>query len=259
MEEAALYELFSRVPNSNFSHEVLSVCHSDLAVLPVEGLGWTDLGEPERVRSALKVNLGQSDEDLLRGEQRAESDSMIFEQASTQTNQTNSALVSRAKQAYKWAEGLIMFSPSSPPLNMNSSAGHILYVEDNEDTRVLVTYVLALSNYTVVAAENHDDAIRLARAERFDLYLIDHWMVGGSGIELCQKLREFDPQTPIPFYSGVGYERDKQQALAAGAQGYLVKPAENEVLIKEVSRAISAAKENKLESAGREPTSTLTL
>jgi mannose-1-phosphate guanylyltransferase len=101
MEEAAIYELFSSVPDRNFSHEVLSVCPSALAVLPMVGLGWTDLGEPERVHSALKVNLGQSDEDLRRGEQRAESDSMIFEQASTQTNQTNSALVSQAKQAYK--------------------------------------------------------------------------------------------------------------------------------------------------------------
>jgi DNA-binding response OmpR family regulator len=142
---------------------------------------------------------------------------------------------------------------------MNSSAGHILYVEDNGDTRELVTYVLTLSNYTVVAAENYDDALRLARAESFDLYLIDNWMVGGSGIELCQKLREFDPHTPVLFYSGTAYERDKQEAFAAGAQGYLVKPAENEVLVEEVSRIISAAKENKLEAAGREPASTLRL
>jgi mannose-1-phosphate guanylyltransferase len=58
MEQAALYELFSSVPDSNFSYEVLSVCPSDLAVFPVEGLGWTDLGEPERVLSALKLKLG---------------------------------------------------------------------------------------------------------------------------------------------------------------------------------------------------------
>jgi mannose-1-phosphate guanylyltransferase len=57
MEEPALYELFSSVTASDFSCEVLSVCPSDLAVFPVEGLGWTDLGEPERVLSALKVKL----------------------------------------------------------------------------------------------------------------------------------------------------------------------------------------------------------
>ena len=58
IEEAALGELWSSVPASDFSQEVLAVCPSDLAVFPVEGLGWTDLGEPERVLSALKLQLG---------------------------------------------------------------------------------------------------------------------------------------------------------------------------------------------------------
>ena len=57
-EAAALDELLSSAPASDFSHEVLSVCPSDLAVFPVEGLGWTDLGEPERVLSALNLPLG---------------------------------------------------------------------------------------------------------------------------------------------------------------------------------------------------------
>jgi len=46
---------------------------------------------------------------------------------------------------------------------MKSSAGHILYVEDDEDTRDLVTYVLANSRYTVVAAADGDEALELAR------------------------------------------------------------------------------------------------
>jgi len=58
MEEAALDALWSSVPASDFSQEVLAVCPSDLAVFPVEGLGWTDLGEPERVLSALNLPLG---------------------------------------------------------------------------------------------------------------------------------------------------------------------------------------------------------
>ena len=127
-------------------------------------------------------------------------------------------------------------------LRSSSSIGTILYVEDDEDTRELVALMLAGSNYQVVPAENHDDALLLARANQFDLYLIDNWLPGGSGIDLCKKLREFNSWTPILFYSGEAYERDKQQALAAGAQGYLVKPVDNDELIKEVSRIISAAK-----------------
>lgn len=115
----------------------------------------------------------------------------------------------------------------------------ILYIEDDEDTRELVIYVLARSNYKVLPAENYDDALRLARANQFDLYLIDNWMSGGSGIDLCRRLREFNPWTPILVYSGAAYERDKQQAFAAGAQGYLVKPADNDELVSAVSRLIS--------------------
>ena len=125
---------------------------------------------------------------------------------------------------------------------MKPAAGHILYVEDDEDIRYLVTFLLTLSDYNVVAARDYDDALLLAREGRFDLYLIDNWLVGGSGIELCRRLRELDPRTPVLFYSGAAYERDKQQAFAAGAQGYLVKPADNDELVEEVSRIISAGR-----------------
>src|SRR6266446_8133595 len=124
-------------------------------------------------------------------------------------------------------------------LRFSSSVNRILYMEDDEDTRELVTYLLARSNYEVVPAENYDDALLLARANQFDLYLIDNWMSGGSGIDLCKKLREFNPWTPILFYSGAAYESDKQQAFAAGAQAYLVKPVDNDELIEQVSRLIS--------------------
>jgi DNA-binding response OmpR family regulator len=129
---------------------------------------------------------------------------------------------------------------------MKAPGGHILYVEDDADTRELVTCVLAMNNYKVVAAENCDDALMLARSSQFDLYLIDNWMSECSGIDLCKKLREFNLRTPILFYSGAAYERDKQQAFAAGAQGYLVKPVDNDELIAEVFRIISAARRTKV-------------
>jgi mannose-1-phosphate guanylyltransferase len=54
LEAGSLGALFSRVPASNFSHDVLAVRSADLAVLPLRGSGWTDLGEPQRVVSALR-------------------------------------------------------------------------------------------------------------------------------------------------------------------------------------------------------------
>jgi mannose-1-phosphate guanylyltransferase len=54
-EESALRELYSKIQVGNFSDDVLSVSPSFLAVLPIPGSGWTDLGEPERARSALRL------------------------------------------------------------------------------------------------------------------------------------------------------------------------------------------------------------
>ena len=100
---------------------------------------------------------------------------------------------------------------------MKTSVGNILYVEDDQDTRELVTCVLTMNNYRIVSADNCDGALMLARSSQFDLYLIDNWMAECTGIDLCKKLREFDALTPILFYSGAAYEADKQQAFAAGA------------------------------------------
>lgn len=115
---------------------------------------------------------------------------------------------------------------------------NVLYVEDDADTRELVALVLGLENYKVVAAGNADEALRLARAMQFDLYILDNWMPGGSGIDLCRKLRESDATTPIIFFSGAAYECDKLEALASGAQAYLTKPVDNDTLIETVARVI---------------------
>lgn len=47
-------DIYTSVAPSSFSHQVLSTCPRNLAVLPAHRLGWTDLGEPKRVLSALQ-------------------------------------------------------------------------------------------------------------------------------------------------------------------------------------------------------------
>jgi DNA-binding response OmpR family regulator len=127
---------------------------------------------------------------------------------------------------------------------MKPPDARILYAEDDADTRELVTLVLEMQNCQVIATGSHDEALRLARAEQFDLYLLDNWIPGISGVRLCQLLREVDPQTPVLFYSGAAYERDKARALASGAQGYLVKPVDGDELAAEVLRLISDSRQS---------------
>jgi DNA-binding response OmpR family regulator len=127
---------------------------------------------------------------------------------------------------------------------MKSQYARILYAEDDADTRELVTVIFERQNCQVIATESHDEALRLARAEHFDLYLIDNWMPGISGVRLCEQLREFDQHTPVLFYSGAAYETDRERALLSGAQGYLVKPIDGDELVAEVLRLISDSRQS---------------
>lgn len=117
----------------------------------------------------------------------------------------------------------------------------VLFIEDDADTRDLVSFVLTRENFEVVLAGDSEEALLAAGKMSFELYLIDNWLPGESGVDLCKRLREFDRRTPILFYSGAAYEHDKRAAFAAGAQGYLTKPSELGELVQEVSQLIQKA------------------
>ena len=117
----------------------------------------------------------------------------------------------------------------------------ILFIEDHEDTRELVSYVLEASDYSVTADSTVAAALQLAKAEKFDLYLIDNWLPDGEGVELCERIREFDATTPVLFYSGAAFESDKLTAIRAGAQGYLLKPCPFSDLLRAVTVLIGQA------------------
>src|SRR5262245_49348285 len=107
-------------------------------------------------------------------------------------------------------------------VSFNREKKRILFVEDHEDTWELVSS--QLTEYKLTFAHDFDEGLSLARCGYFDLYILDNWLPRGSGIGLCRAIRDFDPHTPILFYSAAAYERDIQEALRAGAQAYLVKP-----------------------------------
>lgn len=123
---------------------------------------------------------------------------------------------------------------------MTSPKRRILYTEDDPDSRELVRYVFTRGGYDIICAESSRDALRLARQEHFDLFLLDNWLPDLSGLELTRCIREFDQITPIVFYSGAAFETDKRDALNAGAQCYLTKPYDFQRLIAEAQRLISA-------------------
>jgi DNA-binding response OmpR family regulator len=121
--------------------------------------------------------------------------------------------------------------------NPDRERKRILLVEDNEDDLELVAVKLREHKFTF--ARDFDEGLRSARRGYFDLYILDNWLPGGSGIGLCRVIRAFDPHTPILFYSAAAYDHDIEEALRSGAQAYLVKPVSLDDLEQTVARLTS--------------------
>jgi DNA-binding response OmpR family regulator len=119
----------------------------------------------------------------------------------------------------------------------------ILLVENYDDTRRLLEFVLEESGYTVTSRATLLDAITSLKSEQFDLFVLDGRLSDGTGMELCQRIRETDDQTPIIFCSTDGHHKQADLAMAAGAQAYLIKPFELEKF-RETIRELVSAKHN---------------
>ncbi|HEX8144942.1 MAG TPA: response regulator [Pyrinomonadaceae bacterium] len=124
---------------------------------------------------------------------------------------------------------------------MKPMRGHILYVEDHDDTRIIMTIMLERAGFQVTSATNGRDCLALARSgQHFDLYLLNHTFPDASGVTICEQLRALDAETPILFYSGRAMQQEKEAALKAGAQDYLIKPQDLFNVADHVARWIEA-------------------
>jgi DNA-binding response OmpR family regulator len=118
----------------------------------------------------------------------------------------------------------------------------ILCIEDDMDTCDLMIFALGLSGYKVIAAHSVEDGLLMAKKEPFSLYSIDTNLPDGSGVDLCLRIREFDPNTPIIFNSADAFPSQIQEAMRAGAQAYLVKPTDPAILTKTIDCLLSKPK-----------------
>jgi CheY-like chemotaxis protein len=102
----------------------------------------------------------------------------------------------------------------------------VLVVEDNDKNRKLVRDVLTYKGYDVIEAETGEDGVRLAKARRPRLILMDIQLPGIDGIEALRQLRADDTTRRIPIIAvtASALDRDRQKIMAAGFDGYQAKP-----------------------------------
>jgi two-component system phosphate regulon response regulator PhoB len=127
---------------------------------------------------------------------------------------------------------------------MNTSPVRILCVDDNQDSSDLLSLMLYTSNntYQVTTVSTAEEASSVMEQQAFDLYILDWWLPEMSGLELCQKIREKDKQTPIMFFTGMANSSYYAEGIQAGANEYLVKPNDLEHLTKTVKRLLNKTK-----------------
>ena len=126
-----------------------------------------------------------------------------------------------------------------PVIKTNGSrakAKSILCVEDDPDTCEILSIILREFrfdySYTVAGA------LSKLQPPGHDLYILDNWLPDGSGIALCREIRALYPKVPIVFTSAIGRSKDIDEALAAGANRYLLKPCEPDELQRIVKELI---------------------
>jgi two-component system cell cycle response regulator DivK len=102
----------------------------------------------------------------------------------------------------------------------------ILVVEDNEKNRKLVRDVLTFKGYSIVEADNGEDGVRLAGERLPKLILMDIQLPGIDGIEALRRIRANETTRAIPIIAvtASAMDRDRQQIMAAGFDGYQSKP-----------------------------------
>lgn len=122
---------------------------------------------------------------------------------------------------------------------MNTGAT-ILVVDDEPQIRRVLSTTLNSQGYALVEARTGEEALDKIRTEKIDLILLDVNLPGISGVETCEQIRR-SADVPIIMLTVRNTERDKVQALDAGADDYVVKPFGSEELMARVRAALRRA------------------
>jgi len=118
----------------------------------------------------------------------------------------------------------------------NTSRGRIMIIEDNPANLELMTYLLKVFGFAVLSAGNGVEGLEMVRRERVDLVICDIHLPKMDGYEVAKELKG-DPELrwiPLVAVTALAMVGDRDKVLAAGFDGYISKPIEPELFVKQV-------------------------
>ena len=124
----------------------------------------------------------------------------------------------------------------------------ILIVDDDFDTLHMVGKMLERHGFKIVAANNGEKALQLAKSENPDLIILDVMIPGMDGYEVTRKLRSQEATAfiPIILFTAKAQVDDKLEGFEAGADDYLTKPTHPAELIARVKSILTRPKTGQL-------------
>lgn len=117
----------------------------------------------------------------------------------------------------------------------------ILLIEDNEQNRYLVTFLLELHGYTVVSADDGIRGIEIAQNFVPTIILLDIRLPRMEGYAVARALRRIEAlrDTPIVAVTSYAMVGDREKCLAAGCNGYIEKPIDPQTFVSEIERSVN--------------------
>ena len=126
--------------------------------------------------------------------------------------------------------------------------GHkILLVEDDPCFGSVLKSYLELSDYDVIHCTNGVDGFEAFRKEKFDLCLLDVMMPEMDGFTLGKKIRELDVTVPFVYITAKSMKDDMKLGYEIGADDYIVKPFDSELLIFKIKAILSRCEHEETE------------
>lgn len=119
---------------------------------------------------------------------------------------------------------------------------HILVVDDDKNTRLFLKAVLENANYTVLTAENGEDALDVMDKESVDLVVLDIMMPKMDGYEFTKTLRASNDHLPVLMVSAKQLPSDKHKGFLVGTDDYITKPIDDEEMLLRIKALLRRAK-----------------
>lgn len=127
-------------------------------------------------------------------------------------------------------------------------AQKILLVEDDPCFGSVLKSYLELSDYEVTLCVNGNEGLEAFRKEKFDICLLDVMMPEMDGFTLGKKIREVDVTVPFVYITAKSLKEDMKLGYEIGADDYIIKPFDSELLILKIKAILSRCDHDEAEA-----------